>query len=530
MSKPNALNPKPSKSIEALNLREQLDARDDGLPRVLIPGGHAHEDGYIEQGVSEFGDQVLEHFPDNFYYRRSGQPGELTGDRGRKTWQPLTPSRMRRATDQRCRLTSRKKKRTDGHDHLIQIYHACTQDLGGVILAAAEDHLLKFPELDRIINYPAYDEQWKLIRRGFHKKSKVYYDEPADMKDIEIIRDMKKILYITDELLTDFPMRSSSDRANFIGLLLTPIIAPALGNSNRPLHLITSSLERTGKSKLAQEVLGGIIQGSQTPAMALTGSEEERDKRILSMLQAGNTLLCLDNIPGRLHSAVLSSLLTADFYQGRLLGSIKTLTLKNTLTITATGNNVQCSAEIAKRIVPIILQPLDGAPEKRTQFEHVDIRKYVKENRKVIFGCLLGMVENWLEEGMPPSDKPRPFGGFDAWARAIGGILSINGRPEWRANEDEWRDQFNEEGDSRSRLVSVWWQEAGGSLRKSKDILDICDRYEILVRIIAKPTSRGRETGMGLWLRQQVNTPIDNFIIRRIKEGNAWSYLLEKTG
>ncbi len=93
--------------------------------------------------------------------------------------------------------------------------------------------------------------------------------------------------------------------------------------------------------------------------------------------------------------------------------------LPNNLTVVGSGNNVQASGEIAKRIVPIMIEPASANPEARTDFQHPDIRAHVRRRRRTVLECLLGLVENWLAAGRPTcTDR---LGGFESWSEAVGG-------------------------------------------------------------------------------------------------------------
>ncbi len=240
--------------------------------------------------------------------------------------------------------------------------------------------------------------------------------------------------------------------------MLTPLVAPAI-DGNRPLHLLLSPLERTGKTKLAEEVLGGVILGRETPALQITDRDEERDKRLLALLLQGETIVHLDNLPPTVDSGALASILTATTYQGRILGASRIVSLPNTLTVVGSGNNTECSAEIAKRTVPILLQPRTPHPESRKNFLHPDLRAHVKRSRRRILSVLLGMIENWLEQGRRP--HPNRFGGFEIWSETIGGILHTNCFNRWRRNEEEWRRAADPVGQEWETFVAAWWGRFG---------------------------------------------------------------------
>jgi hypothetical protein len=213
-------------------------------------------------------------------------------------------------------------------------------------------------------------------------------------------------------------------------------------------------LERSGKTKLVELVLGISTQGSEIPALTLTEKEEEREKRILALLLAGTPIVHLDNLPRMLDSAVLSSLLTATYFTGRVLSFSKMATLRNDVIFVGSGNNVSASSEIAKRIIPIRLLPKTATPELRTEFHHPNLFEYLTSVRPRVLGALHGMVQNWLDAGRP-SGKQR-FGGFENFTAVIGGVLSAQGYDLWLSNREEWIGDADLHGGDLDVLATEW--------------------------------------------------------------------------
>ncbi|MEN6532947.1 MAG: bifunctional DNA primase/polymerase [Bryobacteraceae bacterium] len=492
---------------------------------ILIPGTHTDDnDRTHEVSTADFANNVLRSLPDDLLYSRSHLPGELHGDVGHQRWAQLSSDRMRLLIDSSVRLGAWVKLKPDAANPMgpthSQVYRTCNRDLAGLVIAGAENST-RCREIDLMVSYPAYGPGWRLAVRGW--QDGVYYDEPPELAGISPCTDLEAIHTTFAELICDFPFADIPSRQNFLGLLLTPLVARAIGG-NRPLHLITSSLERTGKTKLAEDVFGGIIMGDPTPAMQFSGTDEERDKRILSILLKGNTLLHLDNLPRRINSAALASLLTTVHYEGRLLGSTRILSLRNWLTIVATGNNTTCTGEIAKRTVPIVLQPTDAEPENRTNFQHPDLSAHVRKNRRLLLSCLLGMIQIWIDRGRPPHAKP--MGGFEGWSRTIGGVLNSCGFHQWRNNESDWRQQYDDDGIARLAFVEAWWDEYHTSVASPKQLLKLALDQDLLPSVTDKPTERAQQTMMGYWLKQHINTPIGRWRVGVVVYGSHRSYAL----
>jgi len=472
---------------------------------ILVPGSHLTRDGELfDVGTDDFANSVLARLPIDSVYRRGGIAGELVGEQGKRHFEPLTVDRLRIIIDSHMSLIRWKTYQ----DEAKCFYQPCTRDQGGLVLAHAS---ISAPDLKMIVNYPVYGPLWERLSPGYNDG--IYYDQPAELVDLTPETNVETIVEMLEELTVDFPFADSASRENFNGLLLTPIIRPAL-NGNTPFHLINSSMERTGKSKMIEEVLGEVILGYPTPAIQLNGTDEERDKRILSLLARGTTIVHLDNLPPFIDSAALASLLTSKTYSGRVLGASKIIDLTNNLTVVGSGNNVTTTSELAKRTIPILLQPSSDSPETRTNFKHPDIRSYIKSVRRHVLACLLGAIEIWIEKGKPPH-RDR-MGGFEAWSESIGSILRGITYSEWRKNTLEWRRNADPQGEELQLFVEAWWNEHR-TLPVDVAKLAQLARNENILRDSYRSSERGFQVSFGMRvLRPLINRPIGRWTVRKM--------------
>ena len=493
----------------------------DPAQYVLLPGPHKdYQDAHIERSSAEFGAEVLERLPADAIYRRDFIPGEVIGAAGRRKWVELSADRTRIVVDSHIKLGKWVTKRKTQEQVLL--YQACNKDAAGLVVAHATG-AAGVRDLHLMVSYPFFGPGFIRVTPGWHDG--LYYDEPDELRDLRPETDCEVIHNVLHDLVVDFPFKGEADRQNFFGLLLTPIIAPAL-DGNRPMHLLNAPLERTGKSKLVNEVFGGIITGRDTPSMQITDREEEREKRILAMLLQGETLMHLDNLPHYIDSPALASLLTAQRFLGRLLGYSRNVSLPNYLTIVGTGNNVQASGEIAKRIVPIIIEPACANPEARTDFQHPDIRGYVRQQRRTVLECLLGLAANWLAAGRPRHTER--LGGFEQWSETVGGILQVNGLRAWRTNESEWRKVANPHGSEMETFVEVWHEAFGASEVTALDLMNLADENSLFAFVFARNGVAARGSVFGKILSRHINAPIGRWRIRQRKARQAF-YRLEDT-
>lgn len=475
-----------------------------GLDDVIyIPGYHPnHRPPYhpVKQGTHEFCDEVIRALPNGIIYRRGGIVGEVVD----RQFVPVDGQRMRTIVDKNLELWAGKAGRSD--EPPTKVFRSCGHDLGKLLVAYAQTQG-GVRELKFLAHHPAYvsgtDNRFRLAERGWDHHAQTYVTceipEPLPLKEAR---------EVLDDVLIDFPFKETADKANFIGLMLTPILRPAIGEPV-PFHLIGSPIERSGKTKLAEIVLGCGVLGDPTAAMQIGVREEEIEKRITSLLLSGVTVAHLDNMREFTDSASLASLLTSNVWMGRVLGGSVLARIPNTLCIVGTGNNVHATGEIAKRTVPIMLQPDTESPELRTNFAHPQLKQYVTENRPRIQAALIGLVENWIAKGKP--EGPVSFGGFERWAWMVGGIMRAAGYPEWMDNTLAWRGVADDFGAEARLFVKEWKKRHGLGWTAAGDLYNIAVEKQILEP--GGTTEAGRRTSFGKTLSKLENSRRGGYII-----------------
>jgi hypothetical protein len=496
-------------------------------PQILAPGTHAMGNGeQVLVGTDDFTDSALNALPEGAFYRRATLVGQLDGEPGAMRWTESTPDGARIVIDRAIQIMQHRQGRDDSHEvH----YRPCNRDLAGVALAGALRHP-RVRDLAVCTRYPVFDQDWNIVQPGWNARSGIYYDQPECFRGIEPEEDPEIIDRTLRDILCDFPFDCAASRDNFFSLLLTPLIAPALNWGNRPLFLITAPQPGSGKSKLAEEVLGGILLGRGTPAMQWTKIAEEQEKRIAAALLQDDFILHLDNLADHLDSATLASLLTAQTYKSRLLGRSQMLELPNRATFVVTGNNVTYSTEIARRCVPIVLRPKEARPELRQGFRYTDLAQHVADNRRELMACLLGMVSRARVRDGIRQDAFR-MGSFERWSSVMGGILKqSNFSRDFLGNFEAFRAGADTEQADIDTLLGVWWTAHADTMLRPSEIAKLMDDAEIFGARRAR-WSNDRQAGNGVVciIRNLLDVPQAGFVVRRFKShGQSARYFLER--
>lgn len=501
------------------------------LPEVIVPGSHATSDGdVVEIGADDFVHASVPALPPGVIYRRSKLVGEIQGRAGERTFEVAKDPRLRIVADEHLRLV-RWAVPQGGRGPSVKKYTPCTSDLAALIREEAKTSP-SVRELRLLTNYPvATGVGFSLVSPGYNPECGTFYDPPGALHNIAALQDMNRARQILLDLVIDFPFKSEADRQNFFGLLLTPIVWPAMPTTNVPMHLVHSSLERTGKTKLASDVVGRIILGQSAPTQPIT-VDEELDKRITSILARGGTMIVFDNINtthAQLESSVLAMLLTSRSYTGRLLGRSEEVTFQEPmLAVIATANNPRMNGELAKRIIPIALQPATDHPEARTDFKHPDLAAYVASVRVDVLAALLGIIEEWKAKGRPLHLKP--LGGFEEWSRVVGGMLSVVGFTDWGTNLAAWHQNSDPDGQDLRVFVEEWANRWPDTKKTARELFDLAVELEVFPLVMMAKEGRGQTTAFGMRvLAAKRDTPVGAWLIRATGSGGSSLYYLEKS-
>ena len=492
---------------------------------ILVPGQHLDDRGTVhEVGTDDFAETVLARLPLGALYRMDCVVGELVGERGAMRFSALAEHRLRVVVDAHVKLAKWVKNR---HGDILRVFVACNRDQAGVLLAAAGASP-RVPEVRLLVHHPVYGPDLELARPGWNPDTAIYYDEPAALDGltprpegaVEVLRD----------LVVDFPFQDEASRQNGFGLMLTPLVRPAV--EKVPFHMMKAPLERTGKGKFVDTAVGEAVLGHSVAPMQVGKTEEEREKRITSLILAGDTFVHLDNLPvGEvLDSPALASLATAwPRWRGRKLGVSFAPSLPNNLVVVLSGNNPKLTGEITKRTVPIVLEPLDAHPEDRLDVVHPEAETYARSRRREVLEALLGLVESWKTAGRPTGHHGRRMGGFEAWVHLVGDVLHHAGLTEWMGNYRAWVRIVDDWTSDAESLVEKWAEKYGEETRVSaSQVLEMVKEIGVFPSV----TSR-KESGQGVALARTVLTPlvdrpVGHWVVRRAGKGGSVRYRLTR--
>jgi hypothetical protein len=228
---------------------------------------------------------------------------------------------------------------------------------------------------------------------------------------------------LLEQMIEGFSFISKDDRANYLGILLTPLIR-ALAPPPYQLAAITAPQPGSGKTLLAN--LARIIHGGVFRA-EMPGNDDELRKQITTILDyTTGPLVHFDNVSGTVRSSVIAGLLTSVRWDDRRLGVNELISARNDRLWIATGNNLSLGGDLARRTIWITIDPGVPHPETRTEFAIADLERWARDHRGQLIQALLTIVRAWVSASMPKPAR-KSSDSYSLWTQTIGGILTNAG-------------------------------------------------------------------------------------------------------
>ncbi|WP_328614510.1 hypothetical protein OHS18_41815 [Amycolatopsis sp. NBC_00355] len=315
-----------------------------------------------------------------------------------------------------------------------------TNVLGAVLAGRSWPGL---PVLRRIISTPVLRPDGTLLQTpgydpatGFYLTANGHLDPIPDKPTPEQVTAARE--FLLERFLHDFPWRSPADRANYLALLVTPLIRP-FTNALSPFGMIEASMPGSGKTILAGCV--GLLVGQRV--LTWTDSDEELRKSITTVLSDSVGVVVFDNLTEgeTVNSAVLARLVTERTWSDRRLGTNVSSNFANDRLWLATGNNLRTGGDMASRTVWVRLDPNCPRPEARTGFTIPNLDSWILDpvNRATVLRHVLTLVLDWTANGAPIATNVPQMRQFTRWAQYLGGFLAHHGVTGFLANADAGR-------------------------------------------------------------------------------------------
>jgi hypothetical protein len=365
-----------------------------------------------------------------------------------------------------------------------------------------------------LLQKPGYDQA-----TGLYLASKVPLDLVPDRPTAEQVGQARDFLFA--KFLGDFPWAAPADKANYLGLLVTPVLRSYL-RTLIPFGVVSSTMPGSGKTILTCGL--GMLYGQRV--LTWPGSDDaELRKAITSVLADPVGAIIFDNLAEgtMIDSPVLARLITDRTWADRILGKNTTAAFANDRVWTATGNNLRLGGDMRTRSVLVGLNPDTPRPELRTGFAIPDLDQWILDpaNQRTVLWHLLILVADWIGHGAP-RHAGLTMRQFTCWAEAVGGFLAHHGIEGFLANAETVREIDDDEADW-TAFFSQWRKLFGDAWVSSNEL-----------RLSANHGSDGTDRWDGLFRTDSRGHPVSVKSLGRMLTGQigryrGWYVLRSKT-
>jgi len=210
--------------------------------------------------------------------------------------------------------------------------------------------------------------------------------------------------------------------------------------------------------------------------MSQGATEEEDEKRLLSVLMQGDPVVVIDNVTRPVTGDALCSILTSETWQNRKLGSNDQIRVPTQTLFIANGNNLQFREDMSTRAIMCAMDAKMEQPEKRTFA--VDLRVEVPKRRGDLVAAALTVLRAYVVAGRPGAGDLEPFGRFEQWSALVRGALVWVGEADPCATRaavavgDSAREEL-------ALLVAAWEKAFGvGKRVKARELVRRADTFQ----------------------------------------------------
>lgn len=388
------------------------------------------------------------------------------------------------------------------------------------------------PILTTIYHSPVFSRDLRYrCSPGFHQKLEaiIAYPDGLTVRPLpklvtrQHIRMAKRVLR---KLLRDFPWASPTDLANAVALAITLIVRPAI-DGPVPLFAVNKPCQGTGGTLLILAIVMAALGFSPTPfTEARSGAEWK--KMLFAVMRSNGLVGFLDNVSEYLETKVLCAILTCyPVYTDRILGVSNTGEVAATVVWMLTGNNVRMTAEVARRVVPILLDPgvedpLRRKPEGR---DFLALRHYVPEHQADFFWALGVLVKAWRDAGQPkPSGQKLPM--FEEWFDIVGGVVEYAGYAGFMSNLGALVDATPDPDQAHLHLLLPAWHERfGGKSVSAREVVSFAHEAGLPIVPPELPGTGKAVVDLGFFLSRCRNRVAGGFkLVPRPSRGGVACY------
>jgi hypothetical protein len=344
----------------------------------------------------------------------------------------------------------------------------------------------KLPKIKRIFTVPIpveYEGELTFPIKGYDKRfnSWLYHNSPK-IDDRIGVEDAKEIIR---NIYSEFCFQEEQDYINALAGLITPFLRGLYSSWNvrSPNFVYTANRERAGKDYCAN-ITGLVLEGEKNEQPPISsgeyktsGSNDEIRKKLFTAMMFGKKRFHSSNNRGRINNAVYESIITAESYTDRVLGSNDMKSIDNEMDYSLSGNvGMTMTPDLMNRsrFVRLFLDIEDANSRK---FKNPNLHKWVLENRELIISAIYSLIKNWYENGKPKGSVA--FASYPEWAEICGGIMEAAdlGNPCKKIGDMDI--SMDDETDEMKQLFEFVHEKKPGDFMDKKQIKELIENEDL---------------------------------------------------
>jgi putative DNA primase/helicase len=316
-----------------------------------------------------------------------------------------------------------------------------------------------FPRLEAIVHSPTMRPDGSILTTpGYDPDTGLYLDmNGTAFPDIPHKPDWdhaRAAIATLHEVFQDFPFLDA--RIHYSAALAGTIslVCRFAVQGNVPMFAARSTTRGSGKGLLVDAI--SLIGTSRlAPRWPQTSDEEEERKRLLTLALDGDPLVLIDNVTQPLGSAALDAAITARVIKDRILGRTQSKEAPMHAVFFTSGNNMVFKGDMARRVVPIDLDPKMEKPEERNDFTHPRLLTWIRANRPRLVCAALTVLAAYFKAGCP-TQGIKPLGSFEEWSDLVRSALVWAGEADPCEGRKDIEAESDPEFEAYHTLLTCW--------------------------------------------------------------------------
>lgn len=329
----------------------------------------------------------------------------------------------------------------------------------------------RFPYLRGILESPSLRPDGSLIADpGYDVSTGLLYRPLIEFPEIPTSPNRQEAAEALEKLwepFTDFPL-GPVDRAVLLASILSIVAASAI-QGPRPAIAFRAASPGTGKT-LAAEIVAIIGSGHKPMTLPPPKSEQEAEKRILSLALGGAPVVLIDNIVGPFGSPPIASALTATEISGRILRKSEMARLPNVTSWLLTGNGFTLVDDLGRRVLVAELDAGVEFPELRDKFQHKALERYVRQHRAWLYSRALVVLVAFHAAGRPRLAGV-PLGSYEDWDAWVRNALVWLGEADPVESQARLRDEMDDDRERIGDVYAAWHQFYGDTPKTLREAI-----------------------------------------------------------